>query len=159
MGRPRKTAAAATETAQDAQGQQDMSQDTQEQDYAAEVTQEAAEAAQGGPETAQETVTQEIIGPDDPADLLGCEDADEAELAEGLLTEYAVTSKGGLRLREEPTVESHIIAVLPQGVGVLVCEEPEDGWLYVRTGRLEGWMMAKHLEALSWPELGAYAAE
>ena len=169
MGRPRKTAAAAAETAQEAQEQQDMSQDTQGQETATEAAQEAAETAQDaqerdteGQETtaeaAQGTVTQEIIGPDDPADLLGCEDADEAELAEGLLTEYAVTSKGGLRLREEPSVESPIIAVLPQGAGVLACEGPEDGWLYVRTGRLEGWMMAKHLEAMplpEWPSLGS----
>lgn len=153
MGRPRKTAAVAPETAQETQERQDMSQDTQEQENAAETVQRAAEAAQTG------AATQEIVGPDDPADLLGCEDADEAELAEGLLVEYAVTARGGLRLRESPSADAPILAVLPQGAGVLACEEPENGWLHVQTGRLEGWMMAKHLEALSWPELAAYVAE
>ena len=150
MGRPRKTAAAAAETAQAAQEQWDMSQDTQGQETAAEAAQEAAESDQAA---------QEIIGPEDPADLLGCEDADEAELAEGLLTEYAVTSKGGLRLRESPATDAPILAVLPCGAGVFGDGEPApDGWLYVRTGRLEGWMMAKHLEAMplpEWPSLGS----
>ena len=35
---------------------------------------------------------------------------------------------------------------------------PVDGWIFVRTGRLEGWMMSKYLEALPLPEL-AHAAE
>ena len=149
MGRTRRktegAAVKAPETAQDTQEQQDMSQDTQGQETASEAAQEAAEGGQAA---------QEIIGPEDPADLLGCEDADEAELVEGLYVEYAVTSKGGLRLREAPGVESPIIAVLPQGAGVFGDGVPgPDGWFHVRTGHLEGWMMAKYLEALSWPEL------
>lgn len=169
MAKPRKTAAAAPEAAQKAQEQQDMPQDTQGRENAAEDAQEAAKAAQEmqeqqdmsqdtqGQETATEAAesgqaVQEIIGPDDPADLLGCEDVDYVPTAEGLFVEYAVTAKGGLRLRAQPAPDAPILAVLPCGAGVLACEEPEDGWLYVHTGRLEGWMMAEHLEAIPWPE-------
>lgn len=145
MGRTRKPATAAPETAQEAQEQQNVSQDTQGQETAAEAAQRAAETVQEG------AVTQEIAGPDDPADLLGCEDADYVPTAEGLYVEYAVNAKGGLRLREEPSMDAPIIAVLPRGAGVLACEEPENGWLHVRTGRLKGWMMSKFLEAIPWP--------
>lgn len=136
----------APEAAQETQEQQDVPQDPQRQEAASGAAQEAAEAAQAG------TVTQEIIGPDDPADLLGCEDADYVPTAEGLFVEYAVTATGGLRLRAAPAPDAPILAVLPCGAGVLACEEPENGWLYVHTGRLEGWMMAQHLEAVPWPE-------
>lgn len=146
MARTKKTAVADTEAAQNARENQEVSQDVQNQDTA----QETAEAAREG------AVTQEIVGPDNPEDLLGCQDADEAELEEGLLVEYAVTAKGGLRLRESPALDAPVVAVLPWGAGVLSNGDPEDGWLYVLTGRLEGWMMARHLEALS---VAAYGAE
>lgn len=114
---------------------------------AAETAQEPREAQEMVQDTMRET-----IGPEDESELLGCQE--EAELAEGLLTEYAVTAETGLYLREGPGVDSAALAALPQGAGVLAEGEAEDGWLRVRTGRLEGWMMAQYLEALPLPELG-----
>lgn len=98
-------------------------------------------------ETAQETICPE-------SELLGCQD--EAELQEGLLLEYAVTAENGLYLRAGPSVDSAALAVLPWGAGVFAegGSEPENGWLRVRTGRLAGYMMEQHLEALPLPELG-----
>lgn len=127
MAKTGKTTAAAPETAQKAQEQQSMSQNTQ------------------GQETASET----------------------AQGTSGLYVEYAVTAGGGLRLRGGPSTDAPIIAVLPRGAGVLGDGElGPDGWCHVRTGRLEGWMMAQHLEALpmpEWPSLGGgklpYAVE
>ena len=148
MARTKQSAAKALEAAQEAQEQQDLSQDIQEQ-----------EAAQTVPETAQEgSAAQEVIGPDDPAELLGCEDepTDEAELMDGLLVEFAVTPKGGLRLRAEPSLDAPVVAILPCGAGVLADDEPEDGWVHVRTGWLDGWMLADRLEALS---LAAYGTD
>ena len=97
-------------------------------------------------------VSGQIIGPESESDLLGCQD--ESEVLEGLLVEYAVTSKGGLRLRQEPSLDSPILVVLPLGAGVFSdgVSAPE-GWLHVRTGRLEGYMLARHLEELPMPEL------
>lgn len=154
MGRTRNTAAA-TETAQNEQNEREMSTDTQE----AGTASEAAGSGQEG------TITRETIGPEDESGLLGCED--EAELAEGLLVEYVVTAEGGLRLRERPTLDAPVVAVLPCGAGVFGDGEPApNGWVHVFTGRLSGWMMDKHLEQLglpAWPSSQSgklpYAAE
>ncbi len=48
-------------------------------------------------------------------------------------------------------------AQLPRSAGVYGEEGPVDGWLFVCTGRLEGWMMSQYLEPLPLPEL-AYGA-
>lgn len=142
MGRTRNTAAKAAEAAQEARDEREMSTDTQE----AGTASEAAESGREG------TVRRETIGPEDESELLGCQD--EAELTEGLLHPYAVTAKGGLRLREEPDLKSAVAAVLPCGAGVFGDGEPgPDGWVHVFTGRLSGWMMDKHLEPLLVPEL------
>ena len=83
---------------------------------------------------------------------------DEAELEETEFIEYAVTAKGGLRLRVEPSQDAPVVAVLPCGVGVLGKTRPaENGWRQVFTGRLFGWVMDKFLEPLEpmeLPELG-----
>ena len=84
---------------------------------------------------------------------------DKEQLAECVLTEYAVTGCEALNLRAEPVLDAPIVAQLPRGAGVFEGAEPgPEGWLHVRTGRLEGWMMSKYLEALPLPEL-AYGAE
>lgn len=133
MAKAKKPEAAATAAAQE------MSQDTQESET-------ASEAAENG----QDEVTQAIIGPDGPEELLGCQD--EVDLEETEFIEYAVTAEGGLRLREEPSKDAPVVAVLPCGVGVLGNTRPaENGWRQVFTGRLFGWVMDKFLEAL---ELG-----
>ncbi len=145
MAKTEKSSAKALETAQEAQEQQDMSQE---------------EAAQTVPETAQEgAAAQEVIGPEDPAELLGRQDepTDEAELMDGLLVEYAVTAEGGLRLRERPDGNAPVIATLPWGAGVFADEEPIGEWIPVTTGLLSGYMMAEHLIPLS-PALKQMAA-
>ena len=79
---------------------------------------------------------------------------DEADLEETEFIEYAVTAAGGLRLREEPSLNAPVVAVLPCGVGVLGNSRPaENGWRQVFTGRLFGWMLDKFLEPLELPEL------
>ena len=72
MARTKKTETAVSEAVQDALEQAEVSQDTQ-----------GAEASPAAPEGRQEdAVTREEIGPDSEEDLLGCQDADEAELAQ-----------------------------------------------------------------------------
>lgn len=78
---------------------------------------------------------------------------------EGRLAEYAVTSESGLNLRDAPGMDGAVLAELPRGAGVYSYGEAQDGWLRVRTGRLEGWMLAKHLEELPLPELSAYGLD
>lgn len=108
-------------------------------------------------EVAEEAATGRIVYPADEGELLECQD--EAEVLEDSLIEYAVSAEGGLRLRAYPGQDAPVLAVLPKDIGVFAGGEPMDGWLYVHTGRLEGWMMAKHLEALPLPELIAYGAD
>lgn len=78
---------------------------------------------------------------------------------EGLIREYAVTAEGLLNLRDAPSFAGTILAELPRGAGVYSYENPVDGWLHVRTGRLEGWMLAEYLEELPLPELSACEPE
>ncbi len=119
---------------------------------AAQETRESQEMAQAAEQAAEDSrAAQETIGPEDGSELLGCQD--KAELQEGLLLEYAVTAETGLFLRAGPSVDSAALAVLPWGAGVFAEGEPEKGWLRVRTGRLAGYMMEQHLEALPLPEL------
>lgn len=78
---------------------------------------------------------------------------------EGLIRAYAVTAEGLLNLRDAPGYHGAILAELPRGAGVYSYEKPVDGWLHVRTGRLEGWMLAEYLEELPLPELSACEPE
>lgn len=137
----------AQEQSQDVREQRDVSQDIQGQ----ETGQEAAETPQGA---SSAPTAQEVIGPENPEDLLGCqdEDEDEAELEETEFIEYAVAGCGRLNLRESPSLAAPIVAALPCGVGVLGNTRPaEEGWRQVFTGRLFGWVMDKYLEPLELP--------
>ena len=111
-----------------------------------------------------------IISPDNPTDPPGCQDEagkPDSETAPDsrrnpqtsadLRPQYAVTAEGGLYIREAPSLDSPALAALPCGAGVYVTGEAEDGFLPVRTGRLAGYMMARHLEPL--PPEPAYGAE
>ncbi len=98
-------------------------------------------------ETAEGATNGQIISQADERESAGSHD--EAELFEGMLTEYAVTAEGGLRLRERPSPDAPIIAVLPWGAGVFADEPPLGGWVCVTTGLLSGYMMAEHLAPLS----------
>lgn len=137
MAKAKKSTAAA-ETAQKMRENQEMAQ--------------TAQAAEQGAEDSR--TPRESIGPEAGSELPGGQD--EAELQDGLLLEYAVTAETGLFLRAGPSVNSAALAVLPWGAGVFAegGGEPEKGWLRVRTGRLAGYMMEQHLEALELPELG-----
>lgn len=129
MGRTRK-AAAPPESAQEARDELEMNVDTS-------GTQETAERAANG----------QVIGPADESELAGCQD--EAELSEGVLTEYSVTAEHGLRLRERPCLDAPVLAVLPWGAGVFAGEAPLGEWVCVTTGLLSGYMLAEHLALLT----------
>lgn len=118
----------------------------------------AAESAQAAPEVlgmsqgqeAPENASREILGPDDPEELLGCmEDVpSEDDVREGLVFhEFAVIAPGGLRLRMEPHLDAPVLSILPHGAGVWMDTiwDGEAEWLFVRTGTLAGWMMARYL--------------
>ena len=125
-----KTTAALPENVQEARERLEMGMD-------APGTRESTEGAANGL----------IVGPADPAELLGCQD--EGALQEGELTEFAVTAEHGLRLRERPSPDAPIIAVLPWGAGVFTDEPPLGGWVCVTTGLLSGYMLAEHLAPLT----------
>lgn len=65
--------------------------------------------------------------------------------------EVAVGSAAGLNLRQAPSLDAPVLAVLPKGVGVIldIAQLGPDGdipeWLAVRTGNLIGFVMSKHL--------------
>lgn len=90
----------------------------------------------------------EIIGPEDEAELLGC----QGEPPNDSPFQYAVTAEGGLNLREAPNLDAPILAVLPRGVGVFDTGLSQGPWLEVITGRLAGWVLSEHLEPLSMLE-------
>lgn len=98
-------------------------------------------------EPAEEAASGRVIGPAEGSDLAGREG--EAELFEGGLTEYSVTAEGGLRLREQPSLEAPVLAELPWGVGVFADEPPAGEWVRVTTGLLSGYMLAEHLAPLT----------
>lgn len=143
MARTKKTETAASEAVQEVRNEQGMSQNVRED-----------EGVPVAPEGRQEgAVTREEIGPDSEEDLLGCQDVDDAELAEVECIEYAVTGCERLNLREEPSLDANVISCLPCGAGVLGSTHPvENGWRLVFTGRLIGWVMDEFLEALEAPE-------
>ena len=116
-----KTTAALPENVQEARERLEMGMD-------APGTRESTEGAANGL----------IVGPADPAELLGCQD--EGALQEGELTEFAVTAEHGLRLRERPSLDAPVLAVLPRGAGE---------WVLVTTGLLSGYMLAEHLAPLT----------
>lgn len=115
----------------------------------AESAQEARDGLEMGVDTpvVQGAANGQIIGPADAGELAGCQD--EAELSEGTLTEYSVTAERGLRLRERPSLDAPVIAVLPWGAGVFADEPPAGEWVCVTTGLLSGYMLAKHLAPLT----------
>lgn len=139
MARTRR-ANEAVVSAQEARKDQEMPQDVQGRETPSDAAQEGRE---------EHIPVAEAIGPED-----------EAELAECVLTQYAVAGTALLNLRSGPSLDARIIAALPQGAGVFEDGEPSsEGWLHVCTGRLEGWMMSQYLEALPLPELTAYGAD
>lgn len=141
MAKTNEPKTAAPETAQE---------ETQAQETASECAQEVVQAAQGEqPSAAQET---SFGGAERPFRQPAAAQ-DLAELSEGLMTGYAVTGCDALNLREGPSLDARVIAVIPRDAGVFAEEGPENGWLRVCTGWLAGHMMAEYLKPLPWPVL------
>ena len=101
----------------------------------------------GTREFAEEAANGRIIGPADASELAGCQD--EGSLQNGVLTECAVTAEHGLRLRERPSLDAPVLAVLPRGAGVFAAEPLVGEWARVTTGLLSGYMLAEHLAPLA----------
>lgn len=128
MGRTKGNGAAASEAVQKTPGSQEVSQTTQ-----------GAECDSGA------VVTREIIGPEDEAELMGCQDAEEGFQPDAPL-EYAVTGCALLNLREAPSLDAPIIVALPRGVGVSNTGQVQGPWWEVATGKLRGWVLDQYLE-------------
>lgn len=60
---------------------------------------------------------------------------------------YAVAWGSGLHLRAAPGMDQDILAVLADGEAVEAADEEADGWLPVKTGQGDGWVMARYLRA------------
>lgn len=144
MAKTNKPKAAAPETVQE------EIQDTKAQETASECAQEAAPAAKGKPSAAAQGTS--FGGAEQPSQQPAAAQ-DLAEFSEGLLTGYAVTGCDALNLREGPSLDARVVAVIPRDAGVFAEEGPENGWLRVCTGWLVGYMMVEYLKPLPWPVL------
>lgn len=73
--------------------------------------------------------------------------APEPPAAQAAPKRYAVTWNSGLHLRAAPGMDQGILAVLADGEAVEAAGEEADGWLPVKTGQGDGWVMARYLRA------------
>lgn len=60
---------------------------------------------------------------------------------------YAVAWGSGLHLRAAPGMDQGILTVLADGEAVEAADEEADGWLPVKTGQGDGWVMVRYLRA------------
>ena len=158
---------------------QDMPQDTQGAGYAPDGAQESAEAVQDG-----EALRDPNEGLEDCQDkgvlqegtlteyaVTGCEALNLRELPDLSARVLAALPRGAGVLGSSSAFQADdrsgsLTTALGASFGCAeqpprqpaAAQGPVDGWIFVRTGRLEGWMMSKYLEALPLPEL-AHAAE
>lgn len=58
---------------------------------------------------------------------------------------FRVAWPSGLHLRQEPSLDAGILAVLPEGAEVTAAGEPALDWLPVETDAGSGWVMAAYL--------------
>lgn len=58
---------------------------------------------------------------------------------------FRVAWPSGLHLRQEPSLDAGILAVLPEGAAVTAAGEPALDWLPVETDAGGGWVMAAYL--------------
>lgn len=73
--------------------------------------------------------------------------APEAPAVQTSPKRYAVAWNSGLHLRCAPGVDQGILAALADGETVEATGEEADGWLPVKTGQGDGWVMARYLRA------------
>lgn len=71
----------------------------------------------------------------------------EAPAVPAVPKRYAVAWNSGLHLRCAPGMDQGILAVLADGEAVEAAGEETDGWLPVKTGQGDGWVMARYLRA------------
>lgn len=110
---------------------------------------EAVQKTQEGPEAiqAEQMPAEAQAAADTPVEIIVEADA--------LAQECVVNKRVKIYLREKPSKDALVIAILPGGVGVFP-DGPREGdpeWVHVRTGLLSGWVMAQFLEALPAPEI------
>lgn len=70
-----------------------------------------------------------------------------APAAQAAPKRYAVAWNSGLHLRCAPGMDQGILAVLADGEAVEAAGEEADGWLPVKAGQGDGWVMARYLRA------------
>lgn len=73
--------------------------------------------------------------------------APEAPAVQTAPKRYAVAWNSGLHLRCAPGMDQSILAVLADGETVEATGEETDGWLPVKTGQGDGWVVARYLRA------------
>ena len=73
--------------------------------------------------------------------------APEAPAVQTSPKRYAVAWNSGLHLRCAPGMDQGILAVLADGETVEAAGEEADGWLPVKTGQGDGWVVARYLRA------------
>ncbi len=73
--------------------------------------------------------------------------APESPDAPAVPMRYAVAWNSGLHLRAAPGMNQGILAVLADGETVEATGEEADGWLPVKTGQGDGWVMTRYLRA------------
>lgn len=66
--------------------------------------------------------------------------------AESVVTKEAVSTEGGLRVREEPNTECQILTVMGEGESLEVVEDEKDGWIKVMVDDQEGYISAEFAE-------------
>lgn len=117
----------------------------------AEGAQEAREGLKVGIDTpaaregAKGAASAQIIGPADPAELLGCQDGEER--VSNFIAEHIVVPESGLNMRMNPDSDADILAVLPCDSGVTATGLVKGPWMEVVTGRLVGWVLRDFLAA------------
>lgn len=73
--------------------------------------------------------------------------APEAPAVQTAPKRYAVAWNSGLHLRAAPGMNQSILAVLADGEAVEATGEEDGGWLPVKTGQGDGWVMTRYLRA------------
>lgn len=103
----------------------------------------AAESAQAAPQTGA------LPAPADDQNTAqaAAQAAPEPPAAQAAPKRYAVAWNSGLHLRCAPGMDRGILAVLADGEAVEAAGEEADGWLPVKTGQGDGWVMARYLRA------------
>ena len=103
----------------------------------------AAESAQAAPQTGALPAS---AGGQNAAQA-AVQAAPETPAVQNTPKRYAVAWGSGLHLRAAPGMDQDILAVLADGEAVEAADEEADGWLPVKTGQGDGWVMARYLRA------------